>query len=83
MPIYPYECSGCGERGEYFVHSIDGDPSECLECHGPDLTRVRDPQMFNIPSNSGGSPSLYAPKPSELVGILIPVILCIPIKKSN
>ena len=41
MPIYQYDCAGCGRRVEVFFRSISrvGDPV-CPECGGKELTRV-------------------------------------------
>src|SRR5262245_2549595 len=39
MPIYEYECSGCGHRFEYLVLPSSPTP-ECPECQHKDLKRL-------------------------------------------
>ena len=39
MPIYEYECSGCGHRFEFLVLPSSPTP-ECPECQEKDLKRL-------------------------------------------
>jgi len=39
MPIYEYECSGCGHRFEYLVLATSP-AAECPACAGKDLTQL-------------------------------------------
>ena len=34
MPIYEYQCAGCGYRSENFVWHISGDEVRCPHCNG-------------------------------------------------
>src|SRR4029434_9274060 len=38
MPIYEYECRGCGHEFEQLIRT--GDTPECPTCHGHDLQRL-------------------------------------------
>jgi putative FmdB family regulatory protein len=38
MPIYEYECRGCGREFEQLVRT--GDVPACPSCHGQDLQRL-------------------------------------------
>ena len=38
MPIYEYECRGCGRRFEQLI--IHSTRPECPACHGQDLERL-------------------------------------------
>ena len=38
MPIYEYECRGCGRQFEQLLRP--GDTAECPHCHGRELDRL-------------------------------------------
>lgn len=38
MPIYEYECRGCGQRFEQLI--MHASTPECPSCHGRDLERL-------------------------------------------
>ena len=40
MPIYEYECNGCGHRFEYLVLPSSSDAPECPSCKKKDLQRL-------------------------------------------
>jgi len=39
MPIYEYQCKGCGKQFEYLVLPSSSDP-ECPSCHKKDLQKL-------------------------------------------
>jgi putative FmdB family regulatory protein len=41
MPIYRYQCGGCGETNDYLVRRMGDDPGQC-DCGSRDLNRVFD-----------------------------------------
>ena len=40
MPIYEYQCRGCGQRFEYLALPGSTSPEGCPECAGTDLERL-------------------------------------------
>jgi putative FmdB family regulatory protein len=50
MPIYEYECRGCGHRFEALVRET---APPCPECQGTDLQRLL--SMFAVSSDSTGA----------------------------
>jgi putative FmdB family regulatory protein len=61
MPIYEYECAGCGQRVEY-RQSISEPPKTTCESCGGALSRVISPAGF-ILKGGGWYKDLYAKKP--------------------
>ncbi len=39
MPIYEFECSGCGHRFDHLQKLSDTDPTACPACHAEQLHR--------------------------------------------
>jgi putative FmdB family regulatory protein len=54
MPLYEYQCRGCGNRFEALVRSET--PPPCPECHGEDLERLL--SMFAVSSETTKSQAL-------------------------
>jgi putative FmdB family regulatory protein len=54
MPLYEYQCRGCGNRFEALVRRET--PPPCPECHGEDLERLL--SMFAVSSESTKSQAL-------------------------
>lgn len=41
MPVYEYDCGGCGRRVSAFLKSVSAaEPSACPECGSPSITRA-------------------------------------------
>jgi putative FmdB family regulatory protein len=40
MPIYEYECRGCGHQFEFLLLPTNTAPPACPSCQGQDLERV-------------------------------------------
>jgi putative FmdB family regulatory protein len=41
MPVYEYDCGGCGRRVSAFLKSVNGaEPSACPECGSPNISRA-------------------------------------------
>jgi len=53
MPLFEYDCRGCGQRFEYLVRADD--PARCPACGGADL--VKRP---SVPSAHTNTPSASA-----------------------
>ena len=49
MPIYEYECRGCGHQFEFLLLPANPDAPSCPECKGQDLERVI--SMFAVSSD--------------------------------
>ena len=59
MPIYEFQCDGCGHIFELLSRIGDAEESlRCPECAGEELTRVMSAASFSMgnsaPSGSGG-----------------------------
>ena len=39
MPIYAFECTGCGHHFERLQRLSDADPTQCPECESPKVRR--------------------------------------------
>jgi putative FmdB family regulatory protein len=63
MPIYEYECGGCGQRVEYRQSISEAPKTTCESCGGA-LTRVISPAGF-ILKGGGWYKDLYAKKPGS------------------
>ena len=50
MPIYEYQCSGCGKRFEIFQKISDKPLTECKECKGP-LSKLISNCAFHLKGN--------------------------------
>ena len=48
MPIYEYECRGCGHQFEQLI--IHSTTAECPQCHGHDLERLV--SLFGVDSDT-------------------------------
>jgi putative FmdB family regulatory protein len=54
MPIYEYECRGCGHQFEFLLLPAHPTAPSCPSCHGEDLERAI--SMFAV--SSGGTRQL-------------------------
>ncbi len=55
MPIYEYECEGCGRRFEAFLRSLQSErPASCPHCGKLEIRRI--PSLFGMKLNAA-SPS--------------------------
>ncbi len=50
MPLYEYECRGCGHRFEFLTRH--GQAPACPSCHGEDLQKLL--SVFAVNANGGG-----------------------------
>jgi putative FmdB family regulatory protein len=50
MPIYEYQCSGCGKHFEIFQKMSDAPLTECKECKG-ELTKLISNCAFHLKGN--------------------------------
>lgn len=48
MPIYAFECTGCGHRFERLQRLSDADPSQCPECESPKVRRQLTAPSFRL-----------------------------------
>ena len=48
MPIYAFECSGCGHHFERLQRLSDADPSNCPECGAPQVRRQLTAPSFRL-----------------------------------
>ncbi|HWX65457.1 MAG TPA: zinc ribbon domain-containing protein [Rhodanobacter sp.] len=48
MPIYEFECSGCGHRFDRLQKLSDTDPSICPACDAPHLRRMVSAPSFRL-----------------------------------
>ena len=47
MPIYEYDCSGCGKRVDVFLKSVNAaEPSTCPQCASPRIQRAISKVVF-------------------------------------
>ena len=54
MPIYEYECAGCGQRFDKLIRNIEKPPEiVCPSCDSPDVQRLI--SKVAIHSGDGGS----------------------------
>ena len=60
MPLFEYECRGCGKHFEYLTR--EGQTPQCPSCHGADLQKLlsvfavsggSSDKAFEMPSSSG------------------------------
>ena len=51
MPMYEYECRGCGRRFEFLTR--EGRTPECPSCHGADLQKL----LSTFAAHAGGAGS--------------------------
>ncbi|MBN1908703.1 MAG: zinc ribbon domain-containing protein [Pirellulales bacterium] len=51
MPLYEYECRGCGVKFEFLVHGDDR--PACPSCGGEDLTKLLSAPSAHTSSSSG------------------------------
>ncbi len=58
MPIYEYQCRGCGHQFEQLI--IHSTTPECPTCHGHDLERLI--SLFAVDSESTRSTAFQAGK---------------------
>jgi putative FmdB family regulatory protein len=61
MPLYEYECSGCGRQFEYLTRS--GESPACPGCAGRDLRKLL--SVFAVNANGRSDP---APFPASACG---------------
>lgn len=55
MPIYEYQCRGCGERFETLVARSDPAAPRCPRCGAIDVRRL--PSTFAVARPQGDAPS--------------------------
>ena len=48
MPIYAFECTGCGHHFERLQRLSDADPSECPECRSNEVRRQLTAPSFRL-----------------------------------
>ena len=48
MPIYAFECTGCGHHFERLQRLSDSDPSECPECQSSKVRRQLTAPSFRL-----------------------------------
>lgn len=48
MPIYEFECTGCGHRFDRLQKMSDDDPTICPTCGQPDLRRMVSAPSFRL-----------------------------------
>jgi putative FmdB family regulatory protein len=48
MPIYAFECTGCGHHFERLQRLSDADPSQCPECKAPQVRRQLTAPSFRL-----------------------------------
>ena len=48
MPIYAFECTGCGHHFERLQRLSDADPSQCPECESPKVRRQLTAPSFRL-----------------------------------
>lgn len=48
MPIYEFQCGGCGKRSDHLMRISDPDPAACPECGAGALTRVLSAPQFRL-----------------------------------
>ena len=48
MPIYAFECIGCGHHFERLQRLSDADPSQCPECEAPQVRRQLTAPSFRL-----------------------------------
>jgi putative FmdB family regulatory protein len=48
MPIYAFECTGCGHHFERLQRLSDADPSQCPECQSPTVRRQLTAPSFRL-----------------------------------
>ena len=48
MPIYAFECTGCGHHFERLQRLSDADPSTCPECGAPQVRRQLTAPSFRL-----------------------------------
>jgi len=47
MPIYEYDCGGCGKRVDVFLKSVNAaEPSACPQCGSPRIQRAISKVVF-------------------------------------
>ena len=51
MPIYEYQCEGCGSVSEYLKGSGDGEKIQCKVCGGFGMTRILSVSSFTLKSS--------------------------------
>ena len=51
MPLYEYECRGCGRRFEYLTREAQA--PDCPSCHGSDLEKLL--SVFAVGATAGAS----------------------------
>jgi putative FmdB family regulatory protein len=64
MPLFEYECLGCGKRFEYLTR--EGDAAACPACHGIDLQKQL--SVFAVGANGGGKSAPAAAGPCGACG---------------
>ena len=48
MPIYAFECTGCGHQFERLQRLSDADPSQCPECNSAQVRRQLTAPSFRL-----------------------------------
>jgi putative FmdB family regulatory protein len=48
MPIYAFECTGCGHHFERLQRLSDADPSQCPECNSAQVRRQLTAPSFRL-----------------------------------
>jgi putative FmdB family regulatory protein len=48
MPIYEFECAGCGHRFDHLQKLSDADPTICPTCAAPQLRRMVSAPSFRL-----------------------------------
>jgi putative FmdB family regulatory protein len=64
MPMYEYECRGCGQRFEYLTR--ESESPACPACHGADLQKLL--SVFAV-NTSGGAASKSFDAPAGACGM--------------
>jgi putative FmdB family regulatory protein len=64
MPMYEYECRGCGQHFEFLTR--EGQSPECPSCRGEDLQKLL--SVFAVNSSGGGMKAREAAGPCGMCG---------------
>lgn len=69
MPVYEYECQGCGECFDKLVRSMHQAPREvtCPACAGTEVRRLISAPVAHSGGEGGGSQGEGAPAPKPPV----------------
>jgi len=48
MPIYEFQCTACGHRFDELMRMSDPEPTECPQCHAPQVQRCVTAPSFRL-----------------------------------